>query len=206
MNSQIPDGESSPSVAAVASALRAGGVALVPTDTVYGLAVLPGLEAAVRRVFELKDRPLTRNLPVMVAGPDRVRDLGVDVTAAAAKLLASDLMPGPVTLALGFGPGPGPEWLTGRDEVALRIPGNAWLRELLARTGPLLVTSANAHAQATRESVPGILAQLRAAPDVVVDHGPLDVVPSTLVNCRKVPPEVERVGAVPVSVIEEVIS
>jgi L-threonylcarbamoyladenylate synthase len=195
-----------PSIAQTAHSLFAGGIALLPTDTVYGLAVIPGRPESAARVFELKGRPRSRNLPVMVASPDHLGTLGVEISEPAKRLLHSGLMPGPVTLALGFGPGSRPSWLAGRIEVAVRIPRHDWLLELLRITGPLLVTSANAHAQASRETVAGILEQLQSAPDVIVDDGTLSVVPSTLVNCRLVPPEIEREGAVPTATIMEVIS
>jgi L-threonylcarbamoyladenylate synthase len=195
-----------PTVDETAQCLLDGGVALLPTDTVYGLAVIPGRPSSSARVFELKGRPPSRNLPVMVASPDDLGALGVEISEAAKRLLHSGLMPGPVTLALGFGSGPRPSWLDGRIEVAVRIPRHEWLLELLRTTGPLLVTSANVHAQATRESVGGILEQLTERPDLVVDGGTLSVVPSTLVNCHAQPPVVEREGAVPASRIMAVIA
>ncbi len=51
------------------------------------------------------------------------------------------MVAGPLTLAFGFGPGERPEWLDGRDEVAVRIPDHDFVRELLRTTGVLLVTS-----------------------------------------------------------------
>ncbi len=199
-----------PDAGQAAQTLRDGGVALVPTDTVYGLAAHPERADAVTRVFELKGRPLTRNLPVMVAGLDDLAAIGVEVTEPARRLLASDLMPGPLTLALGFradlAPGAKPAWLEGRDEVAIRVPNHAWLQEVLRMTGPLLVTSANAHQQASGETVDAVLGQLHGTPEVIVDGGALSVVPSTLVNCRAVPPVIEREGAVPAAKIEEVLA
>jgi L-threonylcarbamoyladenylate synthase len=195
------------SVDEAAEVLAGGGVALVPTDTVYGLAAAPDDVRAIRRIFAIKRRPPARNLPVMVADPEQLPALGVKVTAAAARLLASEYMPGPLTLAFGFtAPDSMPAWLRGRDEVAVRIPANPWMRELLRVAGPLLVTSANLHAQATQESVEGILEQLSERPDVVVDGGTLSVVPSTLVNVNVDPPRIEREGAVPASKVLEVIS
>lgn len=194
-----------PTIAEVAATLLDGGVALVPTDTVYGLAAAPGDVRAIRRIFAIKNRPPARNLPVMVADPEQLPALGVRVTTAAAKLLASEYMPGPLTLALGFD-GEQPAWLAGREEVAVRIPAHPWMRDLLRVTGPLLVTSANLHAQATQESVAGILEQLTERPDVVVDGGTLSVVPSTLVNVNVEPPRIEREGAVPAGRIMEVIA
>ena len=86
----------------VGETLRGGGIVLLPTDTVYGLAVHPVHGAgALPRVFAMKRRPLSRNLPIMVASPDQAGDLGADVTGPARRLLAA-FSPGPLTLALGL--------------------------------------------------------------------------------------------------------
>jgi L-threonylcarbamoyladenylate synthase len=178
----------------------------VPTDTVYGLAAHPLATRAIARIFELKDRPAQKNLPVMVADEGDLPSLGVHVNEPARRLLRSGLVPGPVTLALGFAPRAGrPPWLAGRHEVAVRIPADDLLRAVLRRTGPLLVTSANRSGQDTREEVSAILASLLGEPDVVIDGGPLSSVPSTLVNCNVDPPVVERVGAVPAARVLEIL-
>lgn len=173
-----------------------GGVVLVPTDTVYGLAVLPSAQDGVRRLFELKGRPVERNLPVMVPDPAALSMLGVRVSNAARAILASDLVPGPITIAFGFCDEGRPDWLAGRHEVAVRIPADDALLEILRRTGPLLVTSANFHGKPTGRTVQEIVPTLSGEPDFVFDGGPRETVPSTLVNCRLVPPVVEREGIV----------
>ena len=187
----------------VVAALAAGGVVLLPTDTVYGLAVRPGDDAALARLFAMKQRPLTRNLPVMVADADQARALGAQVTPAAAKLLAA-FAPGALTLALGLVDPPA--WLARRDEVAVRIPDDAFLLDVLRAAGPLLVTSANLSGQDTPETMPEVLAQLAAEPDLALDGGPRPTVPSTLVNCNLPAPVVERVGAVPPDQIAKVLA
>jgi L-threonylcarbamoyladenylate synthase len=178
---------------------------LLPTDTVYGLAVHPGLEAAIDRLFRLKDRPRSRNLPVIVSSEADARDIGCVITEAASRLLTSEFVPGPLTLALGLEAEKRPGWLAGRDEVAVRIPAERFLLDLVTMTGPLLVTSANRHAEDPGESVADILPRLHGEPDFVVDDGPRATVPSTLVNCRLDPPVVERVGAVPAEAVEKVL-
>lgn len=190
-------------VAAARDSLLAGGVALVPTDTVYGLAVAAGRPEAAARIFALKNRPAARHLPIMVAGVDQLPTLGVVVTPDARKLLDA-FAPGPITIA--FGLSGAPEWLAGRDEVAVRIPKEEALLAILRETGPLLVTSANAHAQETPETVPDILAMLDGEPDVVLDGGPRQSVPSTLVNCNLPAPRIEREGQIPADQIEKVLS
>jgi len=61
----------------IVAALRAGGVVLLPTDTVLGLATLPNMQAGVDRLYALKDRPRAKALPIMVATSEQLADLGV---------------------------------------------------------------------------------------------------------------------------------
>ncbi len=181
-----------------ASALAAGRVVVLPTDTVYGLAARPDCADAVRAVFRAKGRPEGLPLPILAADEPQVRALGVDFTPVATAL-ARRWWPGPLTLAFGFGsegaPAP-PGWLLGRDEVAVRVPDHGFLRHLLARTGVLAVTSANPHGAPTLLDAAAVAAALGAAVDLVVDGGRLHDVPSTLVNVRGSEPIVEREGAI----------
>ena len=181
----------------IAACLLGGGIALLPTDTVYGMAVHPAFPESVERLFLLKQRSHSRQLPVMIASEDELAGLGIRVTDAARRLLRSSLVPGALTFVLGFGGGPVPRWLAGREEVAIRIPDDERMLAVLRRTGPLLVTSANLHGAQTPESLADALGQLDGAPDVAIDGGTLNTVPSTLVNCRRDPPVVEREGAIP---------
>lgn len=193
------------SVAVAVACLRGGGVAVLPTDTVYGLAVSPQDDAAIERVYRIKGRPRDRNLPIMVADERDLEMIGVVPSASAMRLLRSNLMPGPLTLALGVDAERAPGWLAGREEVAIRIPDSSFMLAILREVGPLLVTSANVHGLPTQGRVTDIAGQLAEQPDLLVDGGVLDTVPSTLVNCRLDPPIVERVGAVPVSRILELL-
>jgi L-threonylcarbamoyladenylate synthase len=190
---------------AAAEVLRAGGVVVVPTDTVYGLAARPEDADAVREIYRLKDRPQGMPLPVLAASLEQVHSLGVDVTDAASAL-AERWWPGPLTLAFGFGPGARPEWLAGRDEVAVRIPDHDFVRDLLQTTGVLLVTSANPHGTPTPRAAADVAASLGHAVDLIVDDGELTEVPSTLVNVRAAEAAVEREGAIARAEIERVLA
>ncbi|CAN5323972.1 L-threonylcarbamoyladenylate synthase [soil metagenome] len=195
-----------PSVETIVACLRGGGVVLLPTDTVYGLAVAPTSVEAVARLYALKTRPTRQSLPIMVHGLEALGGLGVVVDPLADRLLQSPLVPGALTLAMAVDAAKVPAWLEGRDEIAVRIPGDAPLLAVLRQTGPLLVTSANRHGMETPSTVAEILDQLAGVPDLTVDGGVLEAVPSTLVNCRVFPPVIERVGVVPASVIEPYLS
>lgn len=185
--------------------LDRGGIVLVPTDTVYGLAVHPERPEAVRRLYSMKGRPDVRNLPVMVSRISQIVALGGVLSPSARRLLDSELVPGPVTLALGIDCDKVVGWLRGRDEFAVRIPADQAMLKMLDRVGPLLVTSANLHSENTSESVAGVLVSLAGEPDIIIDGGRRSSVPSTLVNCRLEPPAIERVGAISCDDISKIL-
>jgi L-threonylcarbamoyladenylate synthase len=185
--------------------LQRGGVVVVPTDTVYGLAARPEDTDAVRAIYRAKGRPGGMHLPVLAASLEQVRALGVDVTDAA-NALAARWWPGPLTLAFGFDGGSArPDWLAGREEVAVRIPDHPFLRGLLRTTGVLLVTSANPHGAPTARVADDAGDSLGDSVDLIVDGGELTEVPSTLVNVRREQAVVEREGAIPRAEIENAL-
>jgi L-threonylcarbamoyladenylate synthase len=179
-----------------AEVLCAGGIAVVPTDTVYGLAARPADAEAVDAVYRIKNRPEGMHLPVLAASLAQVRALGVAFTPEA-EVLARRWWPGPLTLAFGFDTHlDRPPWLDGRAEVAVRVPDHDFLRSLLERTGALVVTSANPHGAPTPSTAKDVMDVLGPSVDLVVDGGLLQDVPSTLVNVRGPRPAVEREGAI----------
>lgn len=174
-----------------------GGVALLPTDTVYGLAASPLHQKAIERIFELKQRSKLVNLPIMVASIDDLEQLGIDLQPATKRLFSSKFVPGDLTMILGFKTKPLVKWLSGREECAIRIPNDKNLLEVLKKTGPLLVTSANKHGTPiTPNNTKDILDELNGEPNLVVNGGIVENVPSTIVNCRVEPPVIERTGRV----------
>jgi L-threonylcarbamoyladenylate synthase len=192
-------------IAKVVDSLKRGGIALLPTDTVYGLAVSPDFPDSVLRLYAMKGRRPDKNLPIMASSPDDLLALGVEINKNAARLLHSKYVPGPLTLALGFRDTPSVSWLSGRVEIAVRIPDDVRMLKILQATGPLLVTSANKHGQPCGESMQTILEQLDDTPDVIIDGGILHTVPSTLVNCRCQPPVIERVGCIPEEEVRKIL-
>jgi L-threonylcarbamoyladenylate synthase len=192
--------------------LQLGGVVLMPTDTVYGLAALPANKDAVAKIYRLKKRPENLFLPVMVADPDDPEvHLGAELNPRARKLFRSALVPGALTFVLGFREkSPQPEWLQGRREVAVRIPDHPLLLSVLRATGPLLVTSANRHgARHTPNRTEDILRELNGGlPDLIVedDGAGSREIPSTIINCRCNPPVIERDGVISSAIIRKILN
>ncbi|MDA0164562.1 L-threonylcarbamoyladenylate synthase [Solirubrobacter ginsenosidimutans] len=187
-----------------AEVMRNGGVALVPTDTVYGLACDPRHPGAAAEIFRLKDRPADVRLPVIVTGLAQAATLGVEWTAAAAAL-ADAFWPGPLTIAVGVDP-EATDWLSGRVEIGLRAPASDLALGLAETLGPFLMTSANRHRHDTPGTLDEALGELAGQPGIAVDGGPLSVVSSTLVNVNLPVPIIEREAAVPAADVERVLA
>jgi L-threonylcarbamoyladenylate synthase len=180
------------------AAIRGGGLAIVPTDTVYGLAATPHLEAAVDALYRVKGREGRQPTALVAADLDRLRELLPELPAEA-EAIAATLLPGPYTLIV---PNPAKRfpWLTGTraDAIGVRIPGVEGLaRELLDRVGALVATSANLPGGADPRTVAEVPDQLRAAVAAVVDAGELPGIPSTVLDVTGDEPVVLREGAVP---------
>ncbi|MFB3737718.1 MAG: L-threonylcarbamoyladenylate synthase [Candidatus Velamenicoccus archaeovorus] len=132
---------SDPIADAAAAALR-GELVVLPTDTVYGIGTRPDDPAATARLFEAKERPRELELPVLVPAASEARRIAA--FDARAERLAGRFWPGPLTLVL-----PRTEesagWDLGGDPrtLGVRMPHHPIALAVLARTGPLAVTSAN---------------------------------------------------------------
>jgi L-threonylcarbamoyladenylate synthase len=165
--------------------LAAGGVAVFPADTVYGVCCDPDDERAVRRLYELKGRPAERPAAVMFfALEPALSTLGELRDAERAALKA--LLPGPLTLLLPnprlrFGPACGPDPAT----LGLRVPRlPARLAALAAVARPAMQSSANLFGGADARRLIDVPANIRAGADLVLDGGELPGTPSTVVDLR----------------------
>lgn len=125
-------------------ALADGAVLAIPTDTVYGVAASFSSPTAIATLFALKHRPTSVALPVLVDSLDQIRGLGIDWDGAAQRL-ADALWPGALTIIVAA-PGELASRIgSDRGSIGFRIPAHDLTRRLLARSGPLAVTSANIH-------------------------------------------------------------
>lgn len=158
--------------------IRAGGIALFPADTVYGLAVDPGNEEAIERMYRLKGRPREKKAALMYFLIDAVPDL----PEAARKLL-----PGPITVILADGRG-------------IRVPDG----EPLA-TIPVLQTSANPSGGPDPRRLEDVDPRIRAGVDLEIDGGELPGTPSTVVDLSGDEPRIVREGAVPADRIRHLL-
>ncbi len=168
-----------------ATVLTGGGVVVLPTDTVYGIAALPAHRDAL---YALKDRPATMPVAVLVDEADQAWSLARP--SPLARRLAARFWPGPLTIVCLASAA----W----DEptVGLRCPDHALVRALAARVGPLATTSANRHGQPTRSTAAAAAGSLVGSVGLVLDGGSCDGLPSTVVDATGATPVVLRLGAI----------
>lgn len=180
--------------AAVLADLAVGRVVVVPTDTVYGLAVRAEDADAVASLFRLKSRDNGRPMAVLVTDIAQAEAIGR--FGQVANRLAERFWPGGLTLvvprAVGFDARLGGDRVT----VGIRCPNHDQLRALLDRSGPLVVTSANLSGDRTGATAAEISALFGGGVSSVVDGGTLAGVASTVVDCCGDLPEVLREGPV----------
>jgi L-threonylcarbamoyladenylate synthase len=175
--------------------LRTGQPIAFPTDTVYGVGAAALDPAAVLRLYDVKQRPLTQAIPLLIADADDLAQVSAEIPPAARRL--ARLWPGALTLVLPAAPHLPPELLAGGPTVAVRLPDHGWLRTLIRALGaPLAATSANLHGRGDPQSAAEVAAQIGGALELIADGGPTPgPVPSTIVDCAGDTPRMLRAGA-----------
>lgn len=184
-------------VARVSAALRAGGVVVVPTDTVYGLAALPGDAAAMARLFALKGRGPGVPVAALCADTDQAMALAASPLAPEVAAAAARWWPGPLTLVVPRRLGLHLHLGVPVTTVGVRVPDHALVRAVAAEVGPVAATSANRHGEATPVSAAEVVAALGAGVDLLVDGGELTAGASTVVDVTQAPWRVLREGPIP---------
>jgi len=193
------------SIDRAASTLKDGRLVVLPTDTVYGIAADAFAPAAVGALLAAKGRGRDYPVPVLVANPGVLHGL-VTVAPEAAVALTERFWPGALTVIVDYAPSLA--WDLGETggTVAVRMPDSRVALDVLTRTGPLAVSSANRHGQAPAATGRLAADQLGRSVDLYLDAGPLaGGQPSTIVDCTVTPSVVVRHGAIAIESLREVV-
>lgn len=193
--------------AAAAAALRAGRLIILPTETVYGLAGDAGDSAAVASIFEAKGRP--RFNPLIAHVPDAAEAETVAIFDARARALAEAFWPGPLTIVAPVRDRDRVCDLAraGLDSVAVRVPGHARARAVIAAAGcPVVAPSANRSGRPSPTTFEDAVEETGFAVEAAVDGGPCPVgVESTVVSVLDGRLSLLRPGSVTREEIEAVV-
>lgn len=178
----------------VVEALHRAEVVVIPTDTVYGLAADPASPEAMRRLFELKERPEGVPVAVLVASLDQASRL-VEVTPTFTELVESH-WPGALTI-VADGSHAGRQLHLGEvTTVGVRLPDHDLIRACAADFGPIAATSANRHGEPTITDPGELHAAFGKDVSVIIDGGVLEGAASTVVDVTTDPPAVLRQGVI----------
>lgn len=161
-------------IARAAELLAAGEPVAFPTDTVYGVGVAAARPDRLAALFELKDRPLDRRIPMLVANLDQAVRSGWDADDRA-RVLAERFWPGALTLVLPWCDGAPPDPDVGETQ-AFRAPDHPVALGLIEVSGPIFTTSANVSDQPDTLGADEVLIAFATRQDelaAVVDGGPV---------------------------------
>ena len=178
------------------AALSAGGLVVLPTDTVYGLVAVAADPEATARLFDAKGRDASAPLAVLCADAEQALGLvdpGVDPAVGA---VAARWWPGPLTLVARRRPGLRLQLGEPSHTIGLRVPDDERIQGLARRLGPLAATSANRHGEPTVTSAAEAADVFGDAVAAIVDAGPRGERASTVLDTTTWPWRVLRAGPI----------
>ncbi len=186
--------------------IRAGGVIVYPTETLYGIGADAINAKAVSKVITAKKERGKKPIGVIAGNLQQVSMVAATVNSVA-RTLIDNLWPGPLTLIFDATPIVPPEITGDTGTIGVRIPSNSFCLALLRRTGCLLTaTSANVSGTVPETSIQKIQASLDAPIDMFINAGILrESKPSTVLDVRAPDPVLVREGAIPFHQIQSIL-
>ncbi len=193
--STLPASESNAITRAV-EVLRAGGLVAYPTDTVYGLAALATNDAAVEKLFAVKQRAPDQSMPLLIASPRDLAQIAADVPAVARRLIGQ-FWPGGLTIVMPKAATFHSKALIG-NTVGVRVPDHPIPRQLVQLLdAPITGTSANVSGGPEPMTADDVRKQLGDGVTLIIDGGRCEGgTPSTVIDCTTKPPRIVREGAI----------
>lgn len=182
-----------------------GGIAVIPTETVYGIAASIYNENGINKIFEAKQRPSDNPLIVHISKLEQLEELIDDINEVSKKMI-DHFWPGPLTLIFKAKNRLNRNITGGLDTVAVRMPDNAFTLALIDITGPIAAPSANISGKPSGTEISDIFEELNDKVDIIIDEGLSKCgLESTVINPLINPPVILRKGSIPKESIEKII-
>jgi L-threonylcarbamoyladenylate synthase len=188
-------GSESAVIERAAEVVRAGGVILYPSDTIYGLGCDPFCRSAVQRIFDVKQRPKEKGLLVLVPNTGWLERFACEVDSELLEF-CEYLWPGPLTIVLNANRELNRELTGGERKIGIRWPDDPYLQEWMEKIpGPVVSTSANLSGGGVITSVKELQQLFEAKVDLFIQSKqPLEGTASTVVDFTCTPPKILRRG------------
>jgi len=189
-------------VSKAAAILKNGGVGVLPTDTVYGLACSIEHQRSIKKIYALKDLPPNKPLSLLVKDMPTIGYYARGVSTPAFRLMKR-VLPGPYTFIFKSSPEVPKIMLRKRKTIGIRLPDNPILLALLAELDAPLMTTSIRTPEDDFISDPMTIEEMYGdRVDLLVDGGPLSPDPSTVVDFTAGDPELIRAGKGDVDALE----
>lgn len=187
-------------------ALKSNGVIAIPTETVYGLAAYAFSKKAIKKIYEVKQRPKEKPLIVLIGNMNQLKQIVKEIPNWVKKSL-SKLWPGPVTIILPKKEEVPREVTAGLSKVAVRMPNHPIPLLLANEVGPIVAPSANISGEPPTSKPEKVIEDFYGKIDVIVDAGETPYKkPSTIIDATTRPPKIIREGPIPRKKLEELFS
>lgn len=186
--------------------LKSNGIIAVPTETFFGLAVNPFQEAALSRLFALKQRAPEKPVLLLIDGPSMLSQVVREIPEAATRLMAR-FWPGPLTIIFPSHPHL-PRLITaGTGSVGVRQPRHPLTCRLITALGyPITGTSANRSGRPPLTQAAEVAREFGDEVDLILDAGECQGgKPSTIIDASHFLPRLVRAGAIPATELAEIV-
>jgi L-threonylcarbamoyladenylate synthase len=186
--------------------LKNGGVIAYPTDTVYGLGCAAFNHEAVARIFQVKQRPISMPLPILVSSEEQILTVAASFPESA-RILVRRFMPGGLTVIVEKSRAVPGIVTSGGRTVGVRIPDHPVALAIIRGLGaPIIGTSANISTRPSPLTATEVREQLGDTVDLIIDGGRCPGGrESTIIDVTGEIPRVVRAGAVPLEDIRKAL-
>lgn len=174
--------------------LKNGGVGVIPTDTIYGLAASALDKNAVERIYKIKKRNSSKPPVVVISSPNDLKLFGVKTNALEKKIL-SNVWPGRISIVFSCPSKKFAYLHRGNKTLAVRLPKNKFFIKFLKKTGPLATTSANPEGKLPAKNINEAEKYFKKKVDFYKGKRNLDSPPSTIIKIEKGKIVILRQGA-----------
>jgi L-threonylcarbamoyladenylate synthase len=181
----------------VADAVKNGEIAIFPTETVYGIGTNGLMEKAVKKVYEVKRRPITKPINLLVSDFYMIEKIAKNITEVEYKLMRN-FFPGPLTIILNKSDIVPNVVTAGGKTVGVRMPEGDIARKLVELAGvPIATPSANISDKPSGTNYENIIKDFHSKVDYFIDGGESKIgIASTIVKVEEGKPQILREGSI----------
>jgi L-threonylcarbamoyladenylate synthase len=182
----------------IGNQIKEGAVAVIPTDTIYGIVGSALREKTIEKIYDLRKRASSKPMIILIDSVEQIAAMGIKLTARQTELL-SKLWPNPLSIVIDT-PSQKLHYLhRGKKSLAFRVPDNEFLLNLLKITGPVVAPSANFEGKDPAKNTEEAKKYFGDSVALYIDSGELKSKPSTVAKLEDSKLTVLREGAAKVS-------